>query len=72
MNINCIIIEDEAPASDKLKGFIEQLDFLHLSAVFDNGVDAINYLRNNSVDLIFLDIQMKDLNGIQFLRKAMV
>jgi len=67
MIINCIIIEDEPIATRKLVDFLKQLDFVVLKASFDNGLDAINYLANHSIDLIFLDIQMKDLNGIQFL-----
>jgi len=67
MKINCIIIEDEPLASKKIKGFIMQIDYLNLVKVFDNAVDAIGYLKQNSVDLIFLDIRMKRLSGIQFL-----
>jgi DNA-binding LytR/AlgR family response regulator len=67
MIIDCIIIEDEPIAAKKLADFLKQLEFIQLKASFDNGLDAINYLANHSIDLIFLDIQMKDLNGIQFL-----
>ena len=67
MKINCIAIEDEPLALQKIKGFIEQVDYLNLLASFNNAVDAIGYLKNNSVDLIFLDIRMKKLTGIQFL-----
>lgn len=65
--INCIIIEDEPLATEKLVEFISKVPFLQLIVTFDNGLDAINYLRTNDTDLVFLDIQMKDLNGIQFL-----
>ncbi len=67
MIIDCIIIEDEPLAAKKLADFIKQIKFIQLKASFDNGLDAINYLANHSIDLIFLDIQMKDLTGIQFL-----
>jgi len=67
MKINCIVIEDEPLALKKIEGFINQVDYLNLYAGFDNAVKAIGYLKNNSVDLIFLDIRMKKLSGIQFL-----
>jgi two-component system, LytTR family, response regulator len=67
MIINCIAIEDEPLALKKIKEFIEQVDYLNLLEGFNNGVDAIGYLKKNAVDLIFLDIRMKKLSGIQFL-----
>lgn len=68
--INCIIIEDEEPAQEVLKSFLSRVEWLHLSAVFDNALTALEYLPNNEVDLIFLDIQMPSLNGIEFLRAS--
>lgn len=67
MKINCIAIEDEPLALKKIKGFIEQIDYLNLLGGFNNAIDVIGYLKNNTVDLIFLDIRMKKLSGIQFL-----
>ncbi|MFK7905115.1 MAG: LytR/AlgR family response regulator transcription factor [Chitinophagales bacterium] len=67
MKINCIAIEDEPLALKKLEGFILQTDYLHLMKTFTNAVDAIGYLKKSAVDLIFLDIRMKKLSGIQFL-----
>lgn len=67
MKINCIAIEDEPLALKKIKEFIEQVDYLTLLEGFNNAVDAIGFLKNNAVDLIFLDIRMKKLSGIQFL-----
>ena len=72
MKINCIVIEDEPLAAKKIKGFILQIDYLNLLKVFDNAIDAIGYLKQNSVDLIFLDIRMKRLSGIQFLESIQV
>ncbi len=65
--ISCIIIEDEPLATEKLVGFIKKIDFLELQATFDNGIDAINYLNTQIVELIFLDICMDELNGMQFM-----
>jgi DNA-binding LytR/AlgR family response regulator len=65
--ITCIIIEDEPLAAEKLKGFIKKVDFLDLHATFDNGAAAIGYLNGNKIDLIFLDICMDELDGMQLM-----
>jgi len=65
--ISCIIIEDEPLAAEKLKGYIEKIDFLDLHATFDNGAAAIGYLNGNKIDLIFLDICMDELDGMQLM-----
>src|SRR5687767_3765070 len=67
MIINCIIVEDEPLAVKKLMGFVLQFKHLKLLAEFSNAIDALNYIKSNSVDLIFLDIRMKKLSGIQLL-----
>lgn len=72
MKIKCIIIEDEKLAAEKLAGFIEKITVLELVSTIKDGVSAINYLKSNTVDLIFLDIEMKDFNGIQFLKSLQV
>jgi DNA-binding LytR/AlgR family response regulator len=72
MKINCIAIEDEPLALKKIKEFIEQIDYLNLLEGFNNAVDAIGFLKKNTVDLIFLDIQMKKLSGIQFLESLQI
>jgi len=72
MKISCIIIEDEKLAAEKLSGFIEKISVLELVSIFKDGISAINFLKTNNVDLIFLDIEMKDFNGIQFLKALQV
>jgi DNA-binding LytR/AlgR family response regulator len=67
MQINCIAIDDEPLALSKLEGFISQVTDLNLVRTFDNAIEAIGWLKENSADLIFLDIQMEQLTGIQFL-----
>jgi two-component system LytT family response regulator len=67
MQINCIAIDDEPLALSKLKGFIMKVPELKLIRTFDNAIEAIGWLKENSTDLIFLDIQMEQLTGIQFL-----
>jgi two-component system, LytTR family, response regulator len=68
MKINCIIIEDEPLAQERIKGYLQKLPFLQLMATFDNGIDALLYLQANVVDLIFLDINIGEISGIQLLQ----
>jgi two-component system, LytTR family, response regulator len=67
MRISCIIIEDEPLALSKLKGFIEKVPELKLVQTFDNALEAMGWLKENNADLIFLDIRMEQLTGIEFL-----
>jgi two-component system, LytTR family, response regulator len=67
MQINCIAIDDEPLALSKIAGFISKTPVLNLIRTFDNALDPISWLKENKVDLIFLDIQMEQLTGIQFL-----
>lgn len=63
--INCIIVEDELPAREELKFFLEQESEINLVAEFDNPIDALNFIESNSsIDGIFLDINMPDMNGL--------
>ncbi len=65
--VNCIIIEDEPLAIKKLVNYIGKLPTLHLLETFHSAIAAIGYLKENAVDVIFLDIEMKELTGIQLL-----
>ncbi len=67
MTYSCIAVDDEAPALEKIKRFIEKVPFLELKATFSNGLDAMTYLRKNRTDVLFLDIQMDDLTGVQLI-----
>ena len=62
--ISCIIVEDELPAREELKYFIDEEKEIKLIAEFDNPLDTLTFLEKNSVDAIFLDINMPDMNGI--------
>jgi len=66
--IRTIAIDDEPLALQLVKGYISRTPFLELSAVFDNPLDAMEFLQQNEVELIFLDIQMPDLTGTEFTR----
>lgn len=67
MKLNCIIVEDEPLAAEKLTGFIRQVPFLKLEGHFENAIEGLHYLKSNNTDLVFLDIQMEKLTGIQML-----
>lgn len=67
MNIKCIAIEDEPLAMEQLKEFIEKIPFLSMVNSFSKGFDAIEYLKNNCVELLFLDIHLNDISGIQLI-----
>ena len=62
--IKCIIVEDELPAREELKFFLEQESGIDVVGEFENPIDALNFLEKNSVDIAFLDINMPDINGL--------
>ena len=68
----CIIIEDEPLALEKTKDFVNKVPFLTLSATFDNALNGLTYLNNNKVDLLFLDINMDELSGIELLESSKI
>jgi DNA-binding LytR/AlgR family response regulator len=67
MKLSCIIVEDEPPAFEKLKDFVGRIPFLKLAGGFENAMEALHFLKDNAVDIVFLDIQMEQLTGIQML-----
>lgn len=69
---SCIIIEDEPLALDKTKDFVNKIPFLTLSAAFDNALDGLEFLNSNAVDLLFLDINMDELSGIELLESSKI
>jgi|SRR5688572_1315903 len=66
--INCIIIEDEPLAAKVLSEYISQVPFLELQGTFKDAILATDWLRNNTTDLIFLDIHLPKLKGMAFLK----
>lgn len=67
LKIRCVVVDDEPLAIEKMSTYISKIPFLDLKESFNNGIDAFNYLKNNNIDLLFLDIQMDELTGIQLL-----
>ena len=68
----CIIIEDEPLALDRTKEFTQKIPFLELSATFDNALDGLAFLKANKVDVLFLDINMDELTGIELLESSKI
>lgn len=66
--INCIIIEDQPPAQRILKKYIKEIDFLELKETFSDAIKAKTYIEANVIDVIFLDIHLPKLSGIEFLK----
>jgi DNA-binding LytR/AlgR family response regulator len=68
MKINCLIIDDEPLAINVVKSYIEEIDEVTILNTFTSALEALKYLKSHSVDLIFLDINMPLLNGLDFIR----
>ena len=66
----CIIIEDEPLAMDRMKDFVSRVSTLNLLSTFNNALDGLQFLKTNQVDLLFLDIQMDEISGIELLEIA--
>ncbi len=66
--MKCIIVDDEPLAQEVLENFISRMDNLQLVSKCNNAVDAFQLLHSRSVDLMFLDIKMPGINGLDFVR----
>lgn len=72
MKTSCIIVEDEPLALERTREYALRLPFLHLLATFDNALDALTFLKSNRVELIFLDINLGEVSGIQLLETSTI
>lgn len=68
MQINCLVIDDEPLAQRVVERYAEDVPFLHIRKKCSTAMEAIELLKNDEIDLIFLDINMPKLTGIEFLR----
>ncbi|GAA3734064.1 LytTR family DNA-binding domain-containing protein [Flavobacterium ginsengisoli] len=68
MAFKCIIVDDEPPATRILENYIGKVNFLEKVGVFNDSLKALEFLNSQSVDVIFLDIQMPQLTGLQLSR----
>lgn len=66
--MNCIAIDDEPRALDVIKNYASKVPFMSLKETFTNSLIALEFLQKNRIDLIFLDIEMPNLSGLDFLR----
>ena len=66
--MNCIIIEDELPAQNIVKSYIRKIPDLELIAAFQTAISANEFLKSNTVDIIFLDINLPDISGLDFIK----
>lgn len=65
---NCIIIEDEQPAAELLELYVSNIDFLQLRGKFTNATQALNLINTDKIDLLFLDINLPRISGIDFIK----
>lgn len=70
MSLKCVTIDDEPLARECIANYVREIDFLELVGMGNNPVELIQLLDKHPVDLIFLDIQMPIMNGIEFLKMA--
>ncbi|MFX3625777.1 MAG: LytR/AlgR family response regulator transcription factor [bacterium] len=68
MKISCLIVDDEPLAQDVLHNYIKQTPQLELVGICNNAIEALEKMKHNIVDLIFLDIEMPEISGVDFLR----
>lgn len=66
MTLNCAIIDDEPLALEMMSDYVQKTPFLTLTGAYNSAVQAIKTIRENPVDLLFLDIQMPELSGLEF------
>lgn len=65
--LNAIVIDDEPMALEVIKNLSEKIPFIHLTGTFTNAFEAMDHMRTQRPDLLFLDIKMPDISGIEFL-----
>ena len=66
--MNCLIIDDEPLAREGLASYVEQIDFLNLSGMAEDPMAALNLMQKDTPDLLFLDVHMPKMNGLDFIR----
>ncbi|MCT4084705.1 response regulator transcription factor [Elizabethkingia anophelis] len=66
--LRCIVVDDEPIGKELIVGFVQTIPFLELRASFEDPIEALTYLQSNETDIIFSDIQMPKINGINLIR----
>ena len=67
--MKCIVVDDDELSRKLVEGCIERTEFLQLAASFSNAKEAIKYLKNDRVDLIFLDVEMPEISGLEMIEQ---
>ncbi len=68
--MNCIIVDDDQMARVSLEMLCQKIENLTIDSVFDNGMSALNWLKENETDLVFLDIEMPDISGMDLVKNV--
>ncbi|UNY99213.1 response regulator transcription factor [Zhouia spongiae] len=68
MKLKCVIIDDEPLAVNVIKNYVSQISSLELLNTFNSAIESMDFLQKNNVDLLFLDINMPLLNGLDFIQ----
>lgn len=68
MKIQCLIVDDEPPARELLASYIEKMDDLEIRGQCSNALEAFAFLQKNPVNILFLDIQMPKMNGLELIK----
>src|SRR5882724_6223765 len=68
MTIKCVAIDDEPPALELIKEYLAKFSGLQLVQTFDDGISAVEFLRHTPIDLLFIDINMPDITGLDLVR----
>ncbi|PTS95162.1 DNA-binding response regulator, partial [Pedobacter sp. HMWF019] len=66
--LNCVIIDDEPLARDVVESFAKAVPFLNVLTTFEDPVDALLFVKDQPVDIVFSDIEMPKLNGLELVR----
>ena len=66
--LRCIVIDDEPIGRELIVDFVKTIPFLELQASYEDPIDALAYLQSNEVDIVFSDIEMPKINGIDLIR----
>jgi DNA-binding LytR/AlgR family response regulator len=68
MKLSCLIVEDEPIGQEIIRSYIDRVGFIHIEGQFKNALEAFAWLQSNSVDVLFLDIKMPRMSGLELLR----
>jgi DNA-binding LytR/AlgR family response regulator len=72
MKLSCLIVEDEPIGQEIIRSYIDRVDFLEIQGQFKNALEAFTWLQTHTVDLVFLDIKMPRMSGLDLLRSLPV